>query len=94
MRHDGTRGGLNTKVTAQVDSMDRALQLMVDSNNQADIRCVDRIEIPSGHRLVADKGYDSAASALATRSSPSTSSPSSNSPPSSIGSSRPFEDTP
>jgi transposase len=54
-----TRGGLNTKVTALVDSKGRALQLVVDSGNQADIRCADRIEIPSGYRLVADKGYDS-----------------------------------
>jgi hypothetical protein len=56
-----TRGGFNTKVTALVDSKGRALQLVVDSGNQADIRCADRIEIPSGHRLVADKGYDSTA---------------------------------
>ena len=56
-----TRGGLNTKVTALVDSKGRALQLVVDSGSQADIRCADRIEIPPGHRLVADKGYDSTA---------------------------------
>jgi transposase len=56
-----TRGGINTTVTALVDSKGRALQLVVDSGNQADIRCADRIEIPSGHRLVADKGYDSTA---------------------------------
>jgi transposase len=56
-----TRGGLNTKVTALVDSKGRALQLVVDSGNQADIRCADRIKIPSGHRLVAHKGYDSTA---------------------------------
>ena len=56
-----TRGGLNTKVTALVDSKGRAIQLIVDSGNQADIRCADRIEIPSGQRLVADKGYDSTA---------------------------------
>jgi hypothetical protein len=46
-----TCGGLNTKVTALVDSKGRAVQLVVDSGNQADIRCADRIEIPSGHRL-------------------------------------------
>lgn len=34
---------------------------MVDCGNLADIRCADRIVIPSGHRLVADKGYDSTA---------------------------------
>lgn len=56
-----TRGGLNTKVTALVDSKGRASQLIVDSGNQADIQCADRIEIPSGHRLVADKDYDSTA---------------------------------
>lgn len=44
-----------------MDSKGRALQIVVDSGNQADIRCADRIEIPSGHRLVADKGYDSTA---------------------------------
>ena len=33
MRHGGTRGRRNTKVTAQVDSKSRALQLVVDSNN-------------------------------------------------------------
>jgi transposase len=55
------RGGLNTKVTALVDSKGRALQLVVDSGDQADIRCADRIEIPSGHCLVADKGCDSTA---------------------------------
>ena len=44
-----------------MDSKGYDLQLVVDSGNQADIRCADRIEIPSGHRLVADKGYDSTA---------------------------------
>jgi hypothetical protein len=39
-----TRGGLNTKVTALVDSKGRALQLVVDSGNQADIRCADQID--------------------------------------------------
>jgi transposase len=55
------RGGLNTKVTALVNSKGRALQLMVDCGNLADIRCADRIVLPSGRRLVADKGYDSTA---------------------------------
>ncbi len=31
----------------------------MDSGDQTDFRYGDRIEIPSGHRLVADKGYDS-----------------------------------
>ena len=44
-----------------MDSKGRALQLMVDCGNLADIRCADRIVIPSGHLLVADKGYDSTA---------------------------------
>ena len=44
-----------------MDSKGYDLQLVVDSGNQADIRCADRIEILSGHRLVADKGYDSTA---------------------------------
>ena len=44
-----------------MDSKGRALQLVVDSGNQADIRWADRIEIPSGHRWVAEKGYDSKA---------------------------------
>jgi hypothetical protein len=56
-----TRGGLNTQVTARVNSKGRAFQLVVDSGNEADIRCADRIGIPSGHRLVADKGHDSTA---------------------------------
>jgi transposase len=55
------RGGLNTKVTALVNSKGRALQLMVDCGNLADIRCADRIVIPTGSRLVADKGHDSTA---------------------------------
>ena len=56
-----TRGGLNTKVTTPVDSKGRALQLMVDCGNLADIRCADSTVIPTGRRLVADKGYDSTA---------------------------------
>ena len=54
-----TKGGLNSKVTALVDSDGRALQLRVDPGNRADITCAEDIEIPADRRLVADKGYDS-----------------------------------
>jgi transposase len=54
-----TKGGLNTKITALVDSQGRALQLSVAPGNCADIRAVEAIELPSGKQIVADKGYDS-----------------------------------
>ena len=54
-----TKGGLNTKVTALVDGCGRPLQILVDAGNRADVKAAEAIEIPSGKRVVADKGYDS-----------------------------------
>ncbi|MCW5556370.1 MAG: IS5 family transposase [Verrucomicrobiae bacterium] len=56
-----TKGGLNTKLTALVDSKGRATQITLQAGNMADITAADTIEIPAGLRIVADKGYDSAA---------------------------------
>lgn len=54
-----TKGGLNTKVTALVDSRGRPLQILVDAGNRADVKAAEGIQIPSQKRVVADKGYDS-----------------------------------
>lgn len=54
-----TKGGLNTKITALVDGKGRALQLTLAPGPQADVKAGEEIIIPSGLRLVADKGYDS-----------------------------------
>lgn len=54
-----TKGGLNTKVTALVNSRGRPLQILVDAGNRADVKAAEEIQIPSERRVVADKGYDS-----------------------------------
>ena len=54
-----TKGGLNTKLTALVDSNGRALQLTLASGNRAEVKAADQIWVPAGKRGVADKGYDS-----------------------------------
>lgn len=54
-----TKGGLNSKVTALVDIRGRAIQLTLAKGNTADITAAATIEIPTGKRVVADKGYDS-----------------------------------
>ena len=54
-----TKGGLNSKVTAVVDSRGRATQLFIHPGNVADITAAESIEIPEGRWVVADKGYDS-----------------------------------
>lgn len=54
-----TKGGLNTKLTALVDSHGRALQLTLAPGNRADVKAAEQIWAPPGKRVVADKGYDS-----------------------------------
>ena len=54
-----TKGGLNTKVTALVDSRGRALQLTLAPGNRNDGIAAQEIALPSGKRVVADKAYDS-----------------------------------
>lgn len=54
-----TKGGLNTKLTALVDAQGHALQIRLDPGNRADVKAAEEMEIPTGKRVVADKGYDS-----------------------------------
>ena len=57
-----TKGGLNTKLTAWVDTAGRAMTLHLAPGQRADVRAVTEAPWPRGlrgKRLVADKGYDS-----------------------------------
>lgn len=54
-----TKGGLNTKLTAMVDSQGQALQVTLAAGQMADVQAAKEIVIPEGKRVVADKGYDS-----------------------------------
>lgn len=54
-----TKGGLNTKLTAMVDGLGRAVRLALAAGQRADVQVVQAIELPVGKRIVADKGYDS-----------------------------------
>lgn len=53
-----TKGGLNTKVTALVDSKGRALQITLAPGQRNDVIAAQEIILPSGKAVVADKGYD------------------------------------
>lgn len=54
-----TKGGLNTKLTALVDSRGHALQLTLAAGQMADAQAAREIVLPADARVVADKGYDS-----------------------------------
>ncbi len=57
-----TKGGLNTKLTAWVDTAGRAVTLHLAPGQRADVRAATEAPWPRGlrgKRLVADKGYDS-----------------------------------
>ena len=54
-----TKGGLNTKVTALVDGLGRAIQLTVAPGNRNDTVAAEEIILPRQKTVVADKGYDS-----------------------------------
>src|SRR5262245_24862052 len=57
-----TKGGLNTKLTAWVDSRGQVVQLALSPGQRADVRAVSETVWPRGLRgktVVADKGYDS-----------------------------------
>lgn len=54
-----TKCGLNTKLTALVNTQGRALQLTLGDGNLADVKAAEQIWAPAGRRVVADKGYDS-----------------------------------
>ncbi len=54
-----TKGGLNTKLTALVDSRGRAVQLLLAPGQRADIRAAEGLCPLQGVRVVADKGYGS-----------------------------------
>jgi transposase len=57
-----TKGGLNTKLTAWVDTAGRALVVNLAPGQRADVRVVHETVWPRGLRgktVVADKGYDS-----------------------------------
>ena len=57
-----TKGGLNTKLTAWVDAVGRAVAVSLAPGQRADVRAVQETVWPRGLRgktVVADKGYDS-----------------------------------
>jgi len=57
-----TKGGLNTKLTAWVDSRGRAVQVALVPGQRADVRAASEAAWPARWRgtiTVADKGYDS-----------------------------------
>jgi transposase len=54
-----TKGGLNCKVTALVDSRGMVLQLTLAPGQMADVKAANEVVLPSESHLVADKGYDS-----------------------------------
>ena len=58
-RSGQTKGGLNTKLTALVDSRGRAWQLTLAPGSQADVRAAQEIVLPAATVVIADKGYDS-----------------------------------
>jgi len=65
-----TKGGLNTKLTAWVDSRGRVVQMALSPGQRADVRAVAQTPWPRGLRgktVVADKGYDSDAFRAALR---------------------------
>jgi transposase len=54
-----TKGGLNTKLTAIVDSYGRAVALSVHAGPRNDVRTMDaHVCLLRGRTLVADKGFD------------------------------------
>jgi transposase len=54
-----TKGGLNTKLTALVDSRGRALQVRLNPGQRSDFQIAEAIAPSAGKRVIADKGYDS-----------------------------------
>jgi transposase len=54
-----TKGGLNTKLTALVDSQGHAVELTLAPGNKNDVVAAQDLVLPQGKRVVADKGYDS-----------------------------------
>lgn len=54
-----TKGGMNSKLTALVDGLGRAVQIGLAPGNRADVKAAEAIRTPRGKRVVADKGYDS-----------------------------------
>lgn len=54
-----TKGGLNTKLTALVNSQGKALQIALAPGQRADLKAVEAIKLPAHGRVVADKSYDS-----------------------------------
>jgi transposase len=54
-----TKGGLNTKLTALVDTQGHALQLTLAPGQMADVHAAKEIVLPSAAHVVGDKGCDS-----------------------------------
>lgn len=54
-----TKGGLNVKVTALVDSRGRTLQILIDARDRADVKAAEEIQTHSERRLVANKEFNS-----------------------------------
>jgi transposase len=56
-----TKGGLNTKIHAVVNSDSEAVVIAISAGNEADISCAEQLvaNLPKGSVVVADKAYDS-----------------------------------